>query len=127
MWKATAFALLAPPGHQVVGVSLAVKSLHRPGDRAVVEKPEVVVAVLGEQRVGLGDLDPAAKQMREHAVVVPGAVPLEPALEALEEEVRDPSGEHLVGRRPVFVRQPVAGHKRALPVDEYAASGLVDV
>ena len=65
--------------------------------------------------------------MRQHAIDVPGAVPLEPAGKSLEQQVRDPGGEEPLRRRPVIVRHPVPGQEGALPVDHDAAPGLVYV
>ena len=86
---------------QVVGVGGALDSLHRAADRAVVEEAQVVVAALAQQLVGLGDVDPAAHQQRELAARVPGRVPLQPAREALEEQLRDPGGDQPLGRGAV--------------------------
>jgi hypothetical protein len=104
-----------------------VDSLHRTGDRAVVEEAEVAVAVLDEHGVCLDDVHLAAEEVRQKPVLVPGVMPLQPSREALEEEIGDAGGEHLLGRRAVLVGNPLAGQKRALAVDHHAAAGLVDV
>jgi hypothetical protein len=62
-----------------------VDARHRRRDRAVVEEPQVVVPALDEGRVGLGDVDAAAEEVREDAVAVPGPVPFEPPGEAPEQ------------------------------------------
>jgi hypothetical protein len=47
------------------------------------------VPALGEEAVGLVDVDLAAEEQGELALAVPGAVPLEPPREVLEELVGD--------------------------------------
>jgi len=108
-------------------MSRSVDAMHRRRDRSVVEETKVLVPALRQQGVGLGDVDAAAEEVREHAVHVPWAVPFEPAGKSIEEQVRNPGGEEPLCRRPVIVRHPVSGQERALPIDHHAAPGLIDV
>ena len=114
-------------GDQVVGVGAALDGRHRPPDRAVVEQPQVVVAALAQQRVGLLDVDLAAEEVGEDAAVVPGRVVLEPPFEVLEEQLRDPPLLDLLVDRAVLARRHLAGHQRRLALDREGAAGLVDV
>ena len=93
---ADSLALARTAGDQVVGVG-DLDPRHRPADRAVVEEAQVLVAGLGDQRVRLLGVDLAAHQQRELAAGVPGLVPLEPALEVGEQQLRDPGVEDLLG------------------------------
>ena len=105
----------------------ALDGRHRPADRAVVEQPQVVVAVLAEQRVGLVDVDLAAEEVGEDAAVVPGRVVLQPPFEVLEEHLRDAARLDLLVDRAVLVGRHLAGHQRRLALDREGAAGLVDV
>ena len=58
---------------------------------------------------------------------MPGRVVLEPPLEVLEEQLRDPARLDLLVDRPVLVGRHVAGQQRRLAVDRERAAGLVDV
>ena len=100
---------------------------HLPADRAVVEQPQVVVAALAEQRVGLVDVDLAAEEVGEDAAVVPGRVVLEPPLEVLEQHLRDAARLDLLVDGAVLVGNHVAGQQRRLALDREGAAGLVDV
>ena len=87
---------------------------------AVVDQAQVGVAVLGEQRLGLGDVDEAAQSVRDLAAAVIRCMGLEPTGEALEQQVGRPGrSRSAVGAR---LGQPVD-----LAVDHEAAAGLEDV
>ncbi len=87
-----------------------VDPLDRARDRAVVEEAQVLVAVLAQQLVGLVDVDTAAEQVREDALVVPRRVPFEQRGEAIEQQVDDPLVEHPLRRgQALVVGHPVAG------------------
>ena len=96
---------------QVVGVGAPLDRRHRLADRAVVEQPQVVVAVLAEQGVGLVDVDLAAEEVGEQAAVVPGLVVLEPAGEVVEEQARHAAGLDLLVDRAVLVRLHLTGQQ----------------
>ncbi len=105
----------------------AVDRRHRGADRTVVEQPQVIVAALAEQPVGLGDVDLAAEQVGEDAAVVPGVVVLEVLREALEQRLRGAAGLDLLEDRAALVGDEVAGEDRLLAFDREGAAGLVDV
>src|SRR5215213_335103 len=107
--------------------SAALDGRHRPADRTVVEQPQVLVAALVQQRVGLLDIDLAAEEVGEDAAVVPGRVVLEAPLEVLEEQLRDPPLLDLLVDRAVLARSHRAGHQRRLALDREGAAGLVYV
>ena len=104
-----------------------VDGRHLAADRAVVEQPQVAVALGLEQPVGLLDVDLAAEEVGEDAPVVPGGVVLEPPLEVLEQHLRDAALLDLLVDGAVLVGDHLAGHQRRLALDREGAAGLVDV
>ena len=64
-------------GHQVVGVGAALDPVHLADDRAVVDQLQTGVALALKDRVGLGDVDLPAEQVRMGPLGVPGSVVLE--------------------------------------------------
>ena len=125
--EADGLGLAGSAGDEVVGVGDLVKAHDGPRDRSVVQEAQVIMASLGQRRVRLGDIDLAPEQVGQLAVVVPGVVPLQASGKSLEQKIRDPGREHLLGGVAVVVRVPVAGQQGAFPVDDDPASGLVDV
>ena len=98
---ATALRLARSAGYEVVGVG-GLDPLHRPPIAPLSRKRRSSWPCSAEQLVRLRDVDLAAEQKREHAARVPRRVPLEPAREALEQQVRDPGVDHPLGRRAVL-------------------------
>ncbi len=111
----------------MVGVGATLDRRHRGADGAVVEQPQVVVAVLAEQGVGLVDVDFAAEEVGVDAAVVPGVVVLEPVGEVVEEKARDAAGLDLLVDRALRPGRRVAAQQRLLAVDREGAAGLVYV
>ena len=87
---------------------------------AVVHQPQVAVAVLGEQRLGLGDVDEPAQRVGDLPAAVIGRMGLQATRVALQQQVGRPGrGDPLVRVR---LGQPVD-----LTVDHEAGAGLEDV
>ena len=87
---------------------------------AVVHQPQVAVAVLGEQRLGLGDVDEPAQRVGDLAAAVIRGMGLQATRVTLEQEVGRPR------RRDALVRVGL-GQPVDLAVDHEAGAALEDV
>jgi hypothetical protein len=96
-------------------------------DAAVVDEPQRAVAVLGEQRVGLGGVDEPAEEVRDLAVAMPRVVVLEPALVVLEQQRGRAHRLDLVVDRAGLAGHEVARQPVLLAVEHEAGAGLEDV
>jgi hypothetical protein len=107
----------------VVGLGV-LDARDRQVDAAVVDEPQVVVAVLREQPVGLERVDVAAEQVADVAVAVPGVVVLEPAFVVLEQEPGRARLLDLVEDRLAVLRDQRAGQPVQLAIEHDARSRL---
>ena len=84
---------------------------------AVVDQPQVVVAVRGEQPVDLRDVDQPAEQMRDLAPAVPRRVVLQATRVALEQQAGAPVALDLLVDADALPRQEGAGQPLLLAVE----------